>query len=242
MVGYSSDKSPLMNRETTNIIRYVIEEVLPPALRDSKIFFWLSTLIYGKHMKDLYYFRLNSWNLSQEQYENLYNEHPRIHALTDNSSKCIQAILHHLSGKTVLDVGCGSGYLLSLIRKSNPELSCRGFDITSVNLIADDLQKLDVDFGDLSHLPYPDSSFDTVVCTHVLEHVLSIQQCISELRRVTKRKLIIVVPKERESLYAFNPHLHFFPYKHSLLRVLMPVPGSFALNQIGRDFFYVENL
>ncbi len=28
-------------------------------------------------------------------------------------------------------------------------------------------------------------------------------------------RLIIIVPREREYKYTFNPHSHFFPYAHS---------------------------
>ena len=47
---------------------------------------------------------------------------------------------------------------------------------------------------------------------------------LSELRRVARRRLILVVPQEREYRFTFNPHLHFFPYPHSFLRYLTPVP------------------
>ena len=35
---------------------------------------------------------------------------------------------------------------------------------------------------------------------------------------MARRRLIIVVPQEREYRFTFNPHLHFFPYPHSFLR------------------------
>ena len=62
------------------------------------------------------------------------------------------------------------------------------------------------------------------MCTHVIEHILDYRAAIAELRRITGRRLIIVVPRERESIYAFNPHFNFFPYRHSFLRAMIPVP------------------
>ena len=46
----------------------------------------------------------------------------------------------------------------------------------------------------LPHLPYPDESFDTVVCSDVLEHIGPHKQSMSELERVAKKKVIITVP------------------------------------------------
>ena len=80
-----------------------------------------------------------------------------------------------------------------------------------------------------------------MVCTHVLEHILEFRQALSELRRVARRRLIIVVPQEREYRFTFNPHLHFFPYPHSFLRYVTPVPQDHELESIGRDIFYAES-
>jgi len=210
-------------------------------MRDSRLFLALASNVYGSHMKDLYEFRLNAWRLTSAEYENLYQNHPRIHALTDNSRKCVKSILSNVKGSSILDVGCGSGYLISRIKDEYPEATCEAFDLTNINLTELDSRNIAFKSGDLTNLPYPDNCFDTVVCTHVLEHVLDIQKCISELRRVSRQRLILVVPRERESLYAFNPHLQFFPYKHSFLRVIRPQTHKFYLQEIDRDFFYIEN-
>ena len=46
------------------------------------------------------------------------------------------------------------------------------------------------------------------------------------------RDRIIVVPREREGIYTFNPHLNFFPYRHSFLRAMIPVPVNLSLIHI----------
>jgi SAM-dependent methyltransferase len=40
--------------------------------------------------------------------------------------------------------------------------------------------------GDVQELPYPDSSFDAFVCSHVLEHVPDDRRALLELRRVLR--------------------------------------------------------
>ena len=79
-----------------------------------------------------------------------------------------------------------------------------------------------------------------VICTHVLEHVLDIAGAVRELRRVAKRRLILVVPQEREYRFTFNPHVNFFPYPHSFLRYMTPVPVNYRCESVGRDIYYVE--
>jgi hypothetical protein len=41
--------------------------------------------------------------------------------------------------------------------------------------------------------------------------------------------------------YTFNPHFNFFPYPHSFLRALHPVPADYHCLDIGRDIYYCES-
>jgi hypothetical protein len=51
----------------------------------------------------------------------------------------------------------------------------------------------------------------------------------------TRKRLLIVVPREREGIYTFNPHFNFFPYSHSFLRAMIPLPPDFTCSIVGRD-------
>lgn len=52
---------------------------------------------------------------------------------------------------------------------------------------------VNIDEG-LPELPYKDGSFDTVICSDVLEHLNVHEQAIGELLRVARKKIIITVP------------------------------------------------
>jgi len=52
---------------------------------------------------------------------------------------------------------------------------------------------VNIDEG-LPKLPYPNNSFDTVICSDVLEHFGPYKQAIGELLRVARKKVIITVP------------------------------------------------
>lgn len=230
-----------MNRETTNKIRFFIEDILPPILRDSGLFRLFAKFAWGPHIDDLADFRERSVFLTDDEYEALYKKHPRVHNQTDNSKVCIQKIIENVEGTSICDVGCGTGYLLDLIRQKNTNLE----RVTGVDFAIDDASKLDgIEYvaAKVEKLPFNDNEFDTVVCTHVVEHILDYRAAIAELRRITAKKLIIVVPRERESKYSFNPHFNFFPYTHSFLRAMIPVPKHHVCLDISRDIFYAENV
>jgi SAM-dependent methyltransferase len=230
-----------MRRETTNRIRYVLEELIPPVLRDSWLFHRLARLVWGAHITRLAEFRARAPFLTDEEYASLYRDHPRVHEGTDNSEASILRIVADTLGPSVCDVGCGTGALLQRIGAARPDIEKR----TGVDFVIDDAGRLPgVDYvaARIEDLPFPDKAFDTVICTHVIEHVLDYRRSIAELRRIAKRCLIIVVPREREYRYSFNPHFNFFPYSHSFLRAVHPVPEAHVCEDIGRDIYYREDI
>jgi len=52
--------------------------------------------------------------------------------------------------------------------------------------------------GNAEELPFEDESFDTVVCTDVLEHLEHPERVVAEMRRVLKEdgELIVMVPSQ----------------------------------------------
>jgi SAM-dependent methyltransferase len=231
-----------MNRTTTNRIRYFIEEFLPPIVRDSKLFRAAARMAWGDHIDVLADFRRRAPLLTDAEYEKLYREHPRVHEGTDNSDACIERIIGDVVGSSVCDVGCGTGHLLRLIRARLGDRSVRYIGVDFI--IPDQFRSDGFDFieAPIEKLPVADQAFDTVICTHVIEHILDYRAAIAELRRITRKRLIIVVPREREGIYTFNPHFNFFPYLHSFLRAMIPIPAEFECVDIGRDIYYTEKV
>jgi SAM-dependent methyltransferase len=229
-----------MRRETTNAIRTVLEEVLPPFVRDSAAMRWLFRRHWGPLVDDIERFRERIPFVTADEYRSVYERLPRVQDETDNSAACIARITTEIRGTTVLDVGCGTGFLLDHLKRARPELALTGVDF----IIEDGTRRRHPDIrfeqAAIEKLPFADGAFDTVICTHVLEHILDFHGALAELRRVARDTLILVVPQEREYRFTFNPHLHFFPYPHSFLRYLSPIPADHRIESIGRDIFYVE--
>ncbi len=86
----------------------------------------------------------------------------------------------------ILDVGCNDGRVAAMMQKNKPSLSFVGVDVQA-NRSALIERKL----YDGKTLPFPDNSFDIVMATDVLHHVEDAHALLEEMKRVTKRRIII---------------------------------------------------
>jgi SAM-dependent methyltransferase len=79
-----------------------------------------------------------------------------------------------------------------------------GLDIVDADKF--DFRNSDIVAFDGMHIPFPDASFDVVLCTEVLEHVQHYQVLIDEMRRVLKPggRLIVTVP--------WSARFHYIPF------------------------------
>lgn len=84
-------------------------------------------------------------------------------------------------GETVLDVGSRNNILEELLKKK-----CSLVDKNNPDLPPFDWEK--------EFLPYPENSFDTIVCLDTLEHINDLHQSFDDLLRVTRKYLIISLP------------------------------------------------
>ncbi len=109
----------------------------------------------------------------------------------------------------ILDIGCGEGRHTIKACQQNSTI-CVGADFGFKNLIKTkkklefhtslkDLKCKSVDLScmDVTKLPFKNSSFDSIICSEVLEHIIDDAKAISELVRILKpgRILAISVPR-----------------------------------------------
>jgi SAM-dependent methyltransferase len=95
----------------------------------------------------------------------------------------------------LLDVGCGSGHYLDLMRALGWSRVV-GVDIGSRAIRTATGSGLEAYEGELRSVQFPDATFDAVSMSHVLEHVDDPVALLQEVRRVTKPggRIAIVVP------------------------------------------------
>lgn len=132
--------------------------------------------------------------------------------------RALRRVLPDVSGR-VLDVGCGQQPYRAWMPSG---LDYVGLDVEGTASRADIRIR--------SGMPWPlaDASFDTVLCTQVLEHVADLDHVMGEIARVLKPggALIVSVP------FAYNQH----DWPHDYRR--LSVPGTQAL--LDRDFIILE--
>ena len=226
-------------REVTNVINWVLDNLLPPFVRDSRLFMSpFMRLILGKKFRYYMDFKDKLIDLSEEDINNYYDilSETFIKRDTDLSMASIDLILSNLAGQRIIDVGCGKGYL---VRKIN-DLSSKEVYACDITLRNEEENGIKFVYGSITALPFPDKSFDTVICAHTLEHIRDIHLAISELKRICRGKLIIVVPRQREYRYTFDLHIHFFPYISSVQTMLYPSDSECIL--VENDIVYIERV
>ncbi len=119
------------------------------------------------------------------------------------------------SGKDarILDVGVGLGRLLS------PMDGCRkyGMDISLEYLKVARDKGIEVCLSRIEDMPYRKESFDAVVCTDVLEHVVDLNLCCGRILSVLKKGGILVarVPYREDLGSYLDPG---YPYRYAHLR------------------------
>ena len=115
--------------------------------------------------------------------------------------------------RAALDLGCGDGAMSGAIAAETltlADVSAIALDRARARMPGTAAVELEPD----GPLPFPDGSFDLVVCTETLEHVRDVQLFLSEVRRVLEPggRLAITTPAHGRLIGApdpLSPHLRF---------------------------------
>jgi SAM-dependent methyltransferase len=220
-------KSVITGPRFTFVIRFILDECIPPIIRDQKWFFVPILKLYNSKLDPD--FKVKAPLMTSDEFYRAYGLLMPMRQ-TDVTPDVAKFVLEHVVGDSVLEIGCGNGDI---------SLSCaeRGFIVTATDLVDSNLErlqrralgrglKLNTKAVDVEKIPFDDNSFGTVVCLHTLEHVKNLPRAVSELMRVTTRRLVIVVPRERYYRYTGNYHLNFFGGVEQLTLLLCVAPSA----------------
>jgi ubiquinone/menaquinone biosynthesis C-methylase UbiE len=151
-----------------------------------------------QHARDHYSYRHYASRQVAESFDALRFGGPIGGYLAD----CQAAILHEafapLAGRTILDVGTGTG-------RAAVELAQGGADVFGVDASAEMLDvararafdagvSLRLGQADAHELPFDDGSVDGAVSLRVLMHAIDWRQCLSELCRVSRWRVVVDFP------------------------------------------------
>lgn len=192
--------------------------------------------------------------LSRPQRESDYAEGVRSWSMTDalrNLEDFIPNYSTIISGKRVLDFGCGSGHQTVALAKSGAAF-VTGVDIVPA-LIADarglaHTQGVDsmTCFIDASTTPLDDldGQFDVIVSQDSMEHFLDPAAILTQWRRLLRPDGVVLVTFGPPWLAPYGAHMHFFtkvPWVHLLFseRVVLAARSKFR-NDGARHYADVE--
>lgn len=222
----------ILPRDIICYLRLIVDS-LPISIRNSRFLFNLSKILF-KIPEELYNFREKYKNglikdLSIYYLKDNENSLKRVSKTTDINSyhlSLIENLLQNSKSVNVLDLGCGTGFLINRIDKifSSSKLVGIDFNAPSKESIKSNSRNNQIQFicGDIksSLLNFSDNHFEIVLCTHVLEHLSNPKEILFQLRRVVKEKLIIICPLEKEYKWGMNYHVKFFPTKKHFINFL----------------------
>jgi SAM-dependent methyltransferase len=138
------------------------------------------------------------------------------------------AIAPHCAGKTVLDLGCGSGHGSAILQRRGARLwgtdnapAALHFAASAMPTLAGRLLA-----SDALRLPYPDQQFDVVCAVEVIEHVPDAAQMLAEIRRVLRPGGICCFSTPNRLVFSpgrtqpLNP-FHVVEYTHDTFAALL---------------------
>ena len=132
--------------------------------------------------------------------------------------KKITDLLQLSNNDDFLDIGCGSGYLLT-------QVICKrgvGVDISDLMVMTarenckNNGKRLVVQ-SDAENLPFKNSSFDKIVSTEVIEHILRPIALLEEIERVSRNDTVIVITIPNEKRINWIKNIVFPLGVHKLL-------------------------
>jgi ubiquinone/menaquinone biosynthesis C-methylase UbiE len=138
-----------------------------------------------------------------------YNYHPRF---WQDTVKYFQEYYNLAPDASVLDIGCGKGFMLYDFKQLMPEITIAGIDISQYAIEhAKEEVKPFLKVADAKSLPYPDQSFDLVISINTV-HNLPLDECkqaLREIQRVSRAHAFVTMDawrndKEKENMLKWN--------------------------------------
>jgi len=135
-----------------------------------------------------YYFKLNYWQNLWHEWKWLVLKH--------------LAVSENFVPKTILEVGCAGGHLSGLFSHIFPKARIIGIDVHALAVMEAHKRfpKIMFKVADAHKLPFKNDSFDLVICSETIEHVVSPSRILAEIERVMKKNGRAIIEMDSGSL------------------------------------------
>ena len=115
--------------------------------------------------------------------------HAGIYEMCKDDYPYIEEELAHIEYQDLLDCGCGTGPMISLLHEKDSTKHYVGLDITPKMIeVAQNknLEGTEWIVGDCEKLPFEDESFDVIICTNSFHHYPNPQIFFDNVKRVLR--------------------------------------------------------
>lgn len=135
-------------------------------------------------------------------FEDKYNtKNPISKIIVSNFISTFKKLLGEIdSPNRIAEVGVGEGYLTNIVAQKFPYSEIWASDLAEDILVVASKnlkgKKVHISLEDVESLSYEDNKFDLCICCEVLEHISNPKKALSEIKRVTRGKVILSVPLE----------------------------------------------
>lgn len=163
----------------------------------------------------------------------------------------VDEIIKKAKGR-VLDIGCGNGYLLLLLRQKDCEVF--GVEVNPNSVKICESFGLEVFCGTIEESKFPNDFFDIIILSQVLEHLFSLKVSLREAFKILKPggKVLIYCPNANSYIrklfgkYWHGWHLpfHFYAFTKDTIEKFATETG-FKINRISTitpDNFFIVSL
>lgn len=154
-------------------------------------------------------------------------------------------LLHHLIGKiegnSLLDIGCGTGMALAIIKAAKPYLNVSGLEPSKDAENIWEARGLQVTVGSAISMPFRNEQFDTTLSSHVIEHIDDDFKALEEIIRVTRLRSIIVVPCGNvDAKNPGSPHLRYYN-RQNFRSLISRAAGSYKFKTYSLPHQHIDN-
>lgn len=155
------------------------------------------------------------------------------------------------SKKEVIEIGCGYGSNIRLIKNNRNDVECYALDNSSVAIELVREEVPNAFLSDCRKTPFADNKFDLIFSAGLMEHFRDEKPFLKEMKRILKENgYIITFVPARFSLWKFYELLHFWfwswqygyekSYTYCGLKSLFANNGFSIVEMLGTDPFSIN--
>jgi len=186
-----------------------------------------------------------------ENFEGWTEDHTSLHEDNGNGnhpidifsrSNLVKNISHNIKRKTVLEIGCSSGYLIADLKNNFKNINYVGADVLKFSLLKLSEKYKDIPFlkFDITKNPLKNIKFDNIIMLNVLEHIKDDFLAIrNSFKLLNKNGLIYIEVPAHQFLYdSYDKQLcHFRRYSISDLEKKLKKVGYQIIKKQHLGFF-----